>query len=202
IQGKNLNPDAVEPYLNLSGVYRRLGQFDKAIVELKTALKINPDLAFTTDQLAWNYFQMGDYQNAAKCWSQYPEIESKLPDSSQTVPFRHRLAMTYAKIGRKKEGDKLVQEDLRIQTELLTKKRGMGIWGNLGSIYYDLAVDNAYLGNESLAIQCLDSAFHYQFYYFDGYGNDPIFDQMKQKVDFQKVAAKVDDWYLFNQKAF
>ncbi len=201
-QSKNLNPDAVDPYTALAGVYNRQGQYDKAIQELQMALKINPDLALAVDQLGWSYYKNKDYENAAKYWSQYPQIESKFSDSLQTVPFRHRLAMTYAKMGRKKEGDKLVQEDLNIQKGLLEKKRGMGTWGNFGAIFYDLAVDNAYLGNDAQAVQCLDSAFHYQFYYFDGYDNDPIFEELKGREDFKKVVKKKSDWYEFLQAAF
>ena len=201
-QAKSLNPDGLASYFNLATAYSRQGQFDKAIEEMKEGEKINPYHSSIIDRLAWEYFKKEDYLNAAKYWGKYPEIEKRFSDSTQTVPFRHRLAMTYAKLGKRKEGEKLVREDLQIQNELLSKKRGMGAWGNLGSIYYDLAVDHAFLGNEKLAVQCLDSAWSYQFYYFDGYGNDPIFEPLKGREDFKRVTMEIDDWFQFRSKAF
>ena len=201
-QVRSLNPDNLDIYLSLASIYNRIGQPDKAIEELKAAEKINPDLPWTADNLAWTYFRKKDYDNAIKYWSKYPEFESQFEDTTQIIPFRHRLAMAYSKTGRKKEGDKLVKEDLRIQTELLNKKRGMGAWSNFGSIYYDLAVDNAYLENDALAVQCLDSAFHYEFFAVDFYGKDPIFENLKDRADFKKVAGKMGDWFQFRKRAF
>jgi hypothetical protein len=57
----------------------------------------------------------------------------------------HRLAMAYEKAGKRKEGEKLVQEDLKIRSNQLKKISGMGAWSNYGSVYYDLAVDHALL---------------------------------------------------------
>ena len=201
-QSKSLNPDGLNSYFNLASAYTQQGEYDKAIEELLAAEKINPNHSGVIDRLAWTYFRKKDFVNAAKYWGKYQEIEKRFSDSTQTVPFRHRLAMTYAKMGKRKEGEKLVREDLQIQTELLNKKRGMGAWGNFGSIYYDMAVDHAFLGNDQLAVQCLDSAWSYKFYYFDGYGKDPIFEPLKDREDFKRVAKKKDDKYQFLNKAF
>ena len=76
---------------------------------------VNPNLAFVIDQLGWHYFLNNDYENAAKYWSKYTEIEAGFEDSTQTVPFRHRLGMAYLKLGRKKEADALFLEDLKIR---------------------------------------------------------------------------------------
>jgi TolB-like protein/Tfp pilus assembly protein PilF len=201
-QAKSLNPDGLNSYFNLAIAYTQQGKYDKAIEEMLAAEKINPNHSGVIDRLAWTYFRKKDFVSAAKYWGKYPEIEKRFSDSTQTVPFRHRLAMTYAKLGKRKEGEKLVREDLQIQTELLTKKRGMGAWANFGSIYYDMAVDHAFLGNDQLAVQCLDSAWSYKFYYFEGYGNDPIFAPLRDREDFKSVAKKKDDKYQFLNKAF
>jgi tetratricopeptide (TPR) repeat protein len=202
IQAKSLNPGAIEPYFNLSFVYNVKGEHDKALDELKAAEKINPDMPWICDAQAWTYFKKKDYATAAQYWGMYPHFESKYTDTTQTIPFRHRLAMTYAKMGRRKEGDKLVQEDIKIRKGLLEKTRGMGNWSNFGSVYYDLAVDYAYQGNEALAVQCLDSAFHYLFNYYEGYDKDPAFENLKNREDFKKVITKRGDHYKFLQKAF
>jgi hypothetical protein len=78
----------------------------------------------------------------------------------------------------------------------------MGNWSNFGSVYYDLAVDQAYLGNDALAVQCLDSAFHYLFFYYEGYDKDPAFENLKNREDFKKIIKKRSDRYKFLEKAF
>jgi TolB-like protein/lipopolysaccharide biosynthesis regulator YciM len=202
-QQKMLNPESIGPFNTLASAYNWQGKYDKAIEELKAAEKINPNRHWLIDRMAWTYFRKKDFEAAAKYWGQYPEIESSFSDTTQRVPFRHRLAMTYAKLGRRKEGERLVHEDLQIQTEILSKKRGMGAWDNFGSIYYDLAVDHAFLGNNDLAVQCLDSALHYEFYMDPGgYGNDPMFESLKNREDFKGLAKKQSDYFLFRKQAF
>ncbi|HWA34807.1 MAG TPA: tetratricopeptide repeat protein [Cyclobacteriaceae bacterium] len=202
-RSSELNPDAVDPYLGIADVYFRRGDYDQALAAFNRIEKINPNLTFVTDRMAWCYFKKGDYPNAARLWQRYSDFESALADSTQSVPFRHRLAMTYLKMGRAKEARKLLLEDLRIQTELRDGKRGYGVWAGMGANYYDIAVDRALLGKTDEAIQALDSAFNvYQFYYFDGYGRDPAFEQLRRRDDFLKVAASVDSFYARRQKAF
>ncbi len=202
-QQKMLNPESIGPFNILAMAYNYQGKYDKAIEELKASEKISPNRQWLIDRLAWTNFRKKDFEAAAKYWAQYPEIESSFSDTTQRVPFRHRLAMTYAKLGRRKEGERLVHEDLQIQTEILSKKRGMGTWDNFGSIYYDLAVDHAFLGNNELAVQCLDSALHYDFYMDPyGYGNDPMFESLKNREDFKRLAKKQSDYFLFRKQAF
>ena len=201
-KSKDLNPGSIAPYLSLSYIYQLAGQLDKGIRELKEAEKINPDLQFTIDQLAWAYYRNNDLENAARYWGKYKEIEGRFEDSTQTVPFRTRLAMVYSKMGKKKEADALVAEDLKIRWDLLSGKRSTGTWGNLGSIYYDLALDHAYLGKRAQAVQYLDSAFAYQFYYSEGYQNDPLLADLKDRDDFKMLAKEVIGFYNFRKSAF
>ena len=201
-KSKSLSPGSVTPYINLAALYQNAGEYDKGIQELKVAEKINPNLSFVIDQLGWHYFLNNDYENAAKYWSKYTEIEAGFEDSTQTVPFRHRLGMAYLKLGRKKKADALFLEDLKIREELLSGKRSMGTWSNKGSVFYDMAVDYAYLGNSVKAVQCLDSTLYYEFNYSWGFHNDPIFSGIRQRDDFKSVIKKVDDQEAFMRKAF
>ncbi len=122
-------------------IYWWSGQFEKGIESGKEAEKLQPESAQVIDNLAWLYYLTGDLKNAAKYWSRYEEIEAGFEDSTQTVAFRHRLGMVYAKMGRKKEADALFKEDLQIRQEQLAGKRSTGAWYANGSIFYDLAVD-------------------------------------------------------------
>ncbi|MBS1545396.1 MAG: hypothetical protein JST14_17300 [Bacteroidetes bacterium] len=201
-QSMALNPGSVTPHWALANLYSMQGNYAKMLNEMRQAEKINPRSAFTIDQIAWAYYRMGKYDSAAKYWSRYKEIEARFVDKSQIVPFRHRLAMTYLKLGRKKEGDALVKEDMQIQKDLLSGKRSRGTWANLGGIYYDMATDFAYLGNNDEAARYLDSALHYQFYYYEGYYRDPLFVEVRKSAKGKIFITKVDEFYNFRREAF
>lgn len=201
-QSKDLNPGAVDPYLNLAFIYEISDQAEKVLTELKSAERINPNSSLVMDNMAWWYFHHEDYASAIKYWSRYPELEASFDDKSQTVPFRHRLAMAYNRIGKVKEGELLLKEDLKIREDLISGKRSMGSWGNFGSVYYDMAVDYAQMKNNSKAVQCLDSAQHYRYYWPSGYGKDPAFVELKSRTDFVEVVAKVDKFNAFRRMAF
>ena len=66
-----------------------------------------------------------------------------------------------------------------------------------------LAVDHAFLGNDKTAVQCLDSALRYDFYMDpSGYGNDPMFENLKSREDFKRVAKNHSDYFQFRRQAF
>ena len=201
-KAKGLDPGSIEPYMALAWLYGHSKQIDKQIVELKAAEKINPEYPFLIDQLAWASFNNNDLENAVKYWSKYPEIEARFEDSTQTVPFRARLGMTYLKMGKKKEAEALFREDMKIELDRLSGKRGMGTWVNLGAVYYDLALDYAFLGKSAEAVQSLDSAFHYQFYYTTGYEKDPALQSLKGREDFKKACKKIREFEEFRKRVF
>ena len=201
-RSKSLSPGMLMAYIRLTDLYWYSGQHDKAIQEARLAEKINPTSQTVIDRLAWAYFNKNDLTNAEKYWSKYKEIEATFEDSTQAVPYRHRLAMVYLKTGRKKEADVLVHEDIKIRANLLAGTRSMGSWDNLGSVYYDLAVDHAYFGKDKIAVQYLDSAFQHDFDWPWGYRNDPMFSNLRDRDDFKRVLKKVDDYDEFRRRAF
>lgn len=201
-KAKSLDPGSIEPYMSLAYLYGQSNRFDKQIAELKEAEKINPEYDFLIDQLGWASFNSNDLENAVKYWSKYPEIEARFQDSTQTVPFRARLGMTYLKMGRKKEAEALFKEDMQIELERISGKRGQGSWMSLGAVYYDLALDYALLGRSAEAVQSLDSAFHYQFYYNTGYEKDPALQSLKGREDFKKACKKMNEFENFRKRAF
>jgi hypothetical protein len=110
--------------------------------------------------------------------------------------------MVYSKMGRKKEADALFREDLKIRTEQLAGKRSTGAWYVNGSIFYDMAVDNVYFGNNELAVQCLDSAITHLHTWDWGYNNDPMLDPLRNREDFKKIMKKLNDNKQFRKQAF
>ncbi|HEY5919026.1 MAG TPA: tetratricopeptide repeat protein [Chryseolinea sp.] len=201
-KAKNISPESIFPYYQLASVYRELRDYEKATIELREAEKINPRFSGPVDILGWMAYLNNDFQKAVSYWSRYPEFESAFDDSTQTIPFRHRLAMTYLKMGKKKEADRLFSEALTIQTELINRKRGAGSWGNYGSACYDLAVVTAYYKNYPRVVELLDSALIYEVNYPWGYLNDPLLDSLRNRQDFKRVLKKVVDFEDFKKKAF
>jgi hypothetical protein len=111
--------------------------------------------------------------------------------------------MAYMKMGKSAEGKRLVLEQLKIQNEILAKERGIGAWGNRGSVFYDVAVCHALLGgNDALVIQNLDSALNYQFFVDALYGGDPAFNSVSEHIGFQKIKARVEEHAAFRKRAF
>lgn len=186
----------------MAHAYWRDKLYEKALDEALQAEKINPNLQNIVDIVAWLSFLTGDLKKAEAYWSRYKEIEATFEDSTQTVPFRARLAMVYAKTGRKKEGDALVIEDMKIREGLLRGHRSMGSWSNAGSVYYDLAVDNAYFGNSDKAVQCLDSSLKLGHSWSWGYRNDPMFSGLQQRDDYKKLIKAIDESETFTKSAY
>ena len=201
-QSKELDPGSIGPYWTMAHAYWRAGQYEKALNEALQAEKINPNLQNIVDQVAWLSYLTGDLKKAEAYWSRYTEIEATFEDSTQTVPFRARLAMVYAKTGRKKEGDALVAEDIKIREGLIAGHRSMGSWSNAGSVYYDLAVDNAYFGKSENAVQYLDSALKRHHSWSWGYRNDPAFIDLRQREDYKKLIKRIDESEAFTKTAY
>jgi len=201
-KAKAISPESIFPYYKLASVYRELGDYEKAAIELRQADKINPRFSGPVDVLGWMAYLSNDLPKAASYWSRYPEFEAEFEDSTQTIPFRHRLAMTYLKMGKKKEADALFAEALKIQTQLLQRNRSTGAWGNYGSVYYDLAVVTAYYKDYPKVVALLDSALIYEVEYPWGYLHDPLLDSLRNRDDFKRVLKKVVDFEDFKKKAF
>jgi TolB-like protein/Tfp pilus assembly protein PilF len=201
-QSKELDPGSIGPHWSLAHSYWRAGEYEKALDEALQAEKINPNLQNIVDLVAWLSYLTGDLKKAEAYWSRYKEIEATFEDTTQTVPFRARLAMVYEKTGRKKEGDALVAEDMKIREGLIAGHRSMGSWSNAGSVYYDLAVDQAYFGNSEKAVQYLDSALANHHAWSWGYHSDPMFADLKHREDYKKLIASIEESEAFTKSAY
>jgi tetratricopeptide (TPR) repeat protein len=200
-KGKELSPESTNAYYWLAWLYRQTKEYEKGILELTQAEKINPTSGII-DDLGWMHYLNNDLEKAKSYWSRYLEIERNFEDSTQTVPYRHRLGMTYLKMGRKREADTLFKAALKIESELLRKQRSLGAWGNLGGTYYDHAVVSSYLGDATKAVQYLDSALHYDIGWFWGYHFDPLLDGLRSRDDFKRVLQKVIDNDELKKRSF
>jgi TolB-like protein/Tfp pilus assembly protein PilF len=202
-KSKSMSPGSIWGPWYLANLYHDNFKFDEALVELEQARKINPENQGVIDRFGWVYYLKQDYEKAAKYWSMYKEIESRFDDTTMMVPFRHRLAMAYKKMGKTKEADALVREQMRLTNAIINRTKGVGTWGNRGNAYYDAAVCHAYFGDKQKAIEALDSAVNrYDFWWAWGFENDPAFESLRNEKGFQNVKAAIDDIFKFRQEAF
>jgi TolB-like protein len=196
-----LNPNT-GAYDAISFAARTIGDYEKSRAAAEKLISVAPENPSGFDALAWAYFLEKKYKKAAEYWSKYKEIEARFDEATQTVPFRHRLAMALLKLGDNEKAKILLKQDSIIQLEQLQKKRSTGAWIGRGGLFYDYAVDNALLGNSKAAIQSLDSALKYGFEAKEFFEKDPAFEKIKDLPAFRKVQAKVDQIAAFRKRAF
>ncbi len=187
----SLDPGNYRSMLSLGRLYFDQKKYKEAASSYEKVLAIDPKVTLAIDGLSWCYFLLGDTNRAAMGWSKYREIESRYSDSTQFIPFRHRLAYIKWQRGEKVEAKKLFDEQLRLDREAITHKTKIGVWEN-GSEAYDYAVVNAFLGNKALAYQWLDTALAKSFYVKWLLEKDPLLAGIRYENRFQDYVARVN----------
>jgi tetratricopeptide (TPR) repeat protein len=198
-QAQKLDPGNFDLAVALAALYWDQKKYDKANEVLKNT-KSNDQ--WLVDALAYSYYYNGDYAEAAKQWSRYKEIEARFEDTTQTVPFRHRLGMAYAKMGQQKKADSLVKSQLKISSEMISGMRSQGAWDIRGGLYYDVAVCHALLNDYKKAVQYLDSAKVLGFMPYNLVIRDPALQPLKSREDFKAVFKSVESEEVFRRKAY
>jgi TolB-like protein/Tfp pilus assembly protein PilF len=198
-EAKKLDPGNSAVSVALGRMYLMRKDYDKAIQEMK---RTSADVSWVADNLGHAYYQKGDYAEAAKYWSKYKEIEAGFVDKTQTVPFRHRLGMAYAKMGQQKKADSLYAEQLKISLGTISGSRAVGTWGRKALAYYDVAVCYGFMGNEKAAVQYLDSAKQLKFAPYTLVKGEQAFEHLKGREDYKAVFTEVEKDFNFKRKAF
>ena len=187
----SLDPGNYRPLLALGRLYFEQKKYKEAASSYEKVLSLEPKVSVAIDGLAWCFYFLGDMDRAIANWSKYKEIESFYSDSTQFIPFRHRLAYIKWELGDKAEAKKLFDEQLRLDREAITHKTKIGVWEN-GSEAYDYAVVNAFLGNKALAYQWLDTALAKNFYVKWLLEKDPLLAGIRSENRFQDYVARVN----------
>jgi adenylate cyclase len=188
----SLAPGWHQPYYSLAQLYRYQGNLEKAEKTLSTELEIAPLDQETIDLLGWVNLQAGDLKDASRYWSMYQEIEQQFSDSSQYVPFRHRLGYVKLLQGDTASALNLIREQRQKDMERYQEIRGYGAWMS-GGFYYDLAASNAYLDNREEALAWLDSAFQKGFINSWYLENDPLLENIRDEVKFKRIREEYED---------
>ncbi len=182
----SLAPGWINPYYTLGQLYRYRGELDASEKTLKRGLEIAPLDQETIDALGWTNLLTGDLGEAAEYWSSYEVIEGQFPDSTQYIPFRHRLGYVLALQGDTASAMRLIREQRRIDMERFENIRGYGAWMS-GGFYYDLAATNAWLGNREEAVAWLDSASQMGFMSSWYLENDPLLENVRDDAGFARI---------------
>ena len=201
LKARNLAPGWIAPYLNLGHLYRYWGKPDKAMEILKEAMNIAPMDHHVLDLAGWASLLNGNLNDAERYWSMYTEIESQFDDSSQYVPFRHRLGYVKYLKGDETTAISLMNEQLQLDLERHQKLRGYGAWTE-GGFYYDLTAAYAFLGNREQALSWLDSAYRMGFinlWYLD---NDPLLESIRKTPEADRVEKELENRQKERSKAF
>ncbi len=189
LQAIKLKPGSYSSYA-LGDLYSHgLAKYPEAIEIYEDVLTTNPMDGEIIDRLGWTYLLSGNLDKAEEYWSKYNEIEHEYSDTSQYVPFRHRLAYVKWLKGEKEEAMSLFHEQMKRDQETQKGLRGYGVW-NTRNYYYDLGIVNAFLGNKEEAYMLLDSAANYGWFTLWYVDNDPLLDGIRQEERFQAIVRK------------
>jgi len=182
----SLEPEWIQPYYYLGQLYRYWGKLDHAEEVLSEALEIKPLDQTLFDLLGWVNLQKGDLNDSEKYWGKYVELEQQFADSSQYVPFRHRLGYVKYLKGDSVLARELVEEQRKLDLERHQNLRGYGSWVSRG-YFYDLACSNAFLGHRDEALMWLDSAYHQGFINLWYLENDPLLNSIRDEDEFVRI---------------
>ena len=189
-QAINLDPRFAGGLSTLALIYFQQQEYAKSAETLEKYMVINNKDQGAIDQLAWSYYLSGDLKQAAFYWSKYKELEAGFTDTTQFLPYRHRLAYIKWKQGDKAEAKKLFDEQLGLDKKSISHQSQIGVWSK-GSDAYDYAIVNAFLGNKDLAYQWLDTALSKRFYVVWLLDKDPLLDGIRKEKKFQDYVRRV-----------
>ena len=99
------------PYVNLSGYYRRRGDFQAALAYAQKALELNPKSDLAWYQMAKTYRTMGDWPHTAEA------LEKAIGMNASSAQYHYVLSIAYRKLGRNKESAAALAEFRKIEEQ-------------------------------------------------------------------------------------
>jgi hypothetical protein len=144
------------------------------------------------DILGWINLLNNNLNDAERYWSMYEALENQFTDSSQYIPFRHRLGYVKYLQGDTARATELIEEQRKLDLERHNNLRGFGAWTNRG-YYYDLAGSNAFLGNRNEALAWLDSTYQMGFIMQWYLENDPLLSSIRSTPEFRRIQSDLGE---------
>jgi tetratricopeptide (TPR) repeat protein len=124
----------------------------------------------------------------------FVQVESTYSDTTQYLPYRHRLGYIRWQRGDKTEAKTLFKEELKLDSARVLGKTGIGSWGDVRNVYYDLAITHAFMGNKESAHKCFDELFKrgipsWMFWYLE---NDLMLTEFRKEPRFIEFFKKFE----------
>jgi Tfp pilus assembly protein PilF len=114
--------DAVAAYTNLSYLYGKTGQPDKALEYIKTAVKYAPQIGALHANLGYTYWQQD------KCLDAVDELEIAVRQGSESAAIQNILGICYEKTGRFPQAEKSYERALKLNPFFADTYRDYGIY--------------------------------------------------------------------------
>jgi tetratricopeptide (TPR) repeat protein len=151
----------------------RARQYDKAIVDFKRALEIDPSFVPALSRIIDVYDQEGQFDEALRYTRQ---LQEQVSDRWVTLPY---LALIYAHMGQRRKATQVLQE-LEAGRDLRRSDSGMiGIYAALGDRDRAVTLLNTAVGNKSiLPLVFVDP-------HMDPLRSDSRFIELRHRVDLQ-----------------
>jgi len=201
-QAIKLDPGLAFAKDNLGNLYvHYLGRYREAIEIYEEMYQGNENGQGINDRLGWANLLAGNLDRAEMHWSKYEAIERNYTDTSQYVPYRHRLAYVKWLKGEKEEAMSLFREQMKLDRETMQGLRGFGAW-NYKGYFYDLGAVHAFLGNKEEAYMMLDSAAKYGLFGIVTIRVDPLLDGIRDEERFQMMLKKENDIIDLKREAY
>jgi TolB-like protein/DNA-binding winged helix-turn-helix (wHTH) protein len=168
---RELNPVAISLIRNAAEHFRYLKQYDRAIVENRRALDMDPSFANAHESLAYAYANKGMYEESIK------EMEQLAISDGQ-----HELAETM-KLAFARGGYKGA---LKSRLKYYKNRRKAGFHVN----FWDEALTHVYLGDKDSALEALERA-HDEREDITDLGVNPSWDPIRSDPRFQELVRRV-----------
>jgi TolB-like protein/Tfp pilus assembly protein PilF len=151
----------------------RARQYDKAIVDFKRALEIDPSFVPALSRLIDVYDQAGQFDEAQRYTNQ---LQEQVSDRWVTLPY---LALIYAHMGQRRKATEVLQELEAAHGLRRSDSRMIGIYAALGDRDRAIAsLDRAIKDRSILPLAFVDP-------HMDPLRSDPRFIELRHRVDLQ-----------------
>ncbi|PAV12059.1 hypothetical protein ASJ81_07905 [Methanosarcina spelaei] len=144
------NPSVATALNNLAGLYKRMGEYEKALqlyqrtldIREKTLGSQHPDFATTLNNFAELYRQMGEYEKALSLYQKALEIDEKVlgPYHPSVATTIDNLALLYRQMGEYEKALQLSQRALEICEKVFNPQHPdvAIVLNNLSLLYYQM----------------------------------------------------------------
>ena len=130
-----LGPNHSDVHALMAHIYRFSGRFEEALVMIKKALRLQPNLSvnhvWCLMEISMCHYCLGSYEEAISFAKQYRNVAEKLGLNEAIWPYYLLLTLNYMRMGLDQEARDALAELLRLFPEFSLE------WNRIYSVYRD-----------------------------------------------------------------